>query len=102
MSPALFQVLLLVASIHLLQCGSIDLREVTFRRVATIQLVNEELRKKYRPVSDATIATVAYLAIIEVRIMNRFARDHIRYSCTSDCFCGSRSQKETLIVGKYI
>jgi hypothetical protein len=68
MSPALFQVLLLVASIHLLQCGSSDLSEVTVRRGETLRLINDDLRKKDHSVSDATIAAVAYMAIIEVRI----------------------------------
>lgn len=48
--------------------------------MASIQLINEELCKRDRPISDATIAAVAYLAIIEVRIMNQSARDLIRYS----------------------
>ena len=70
MSPALFQVLLFMALIHLVQCGSRDLSGVTVHRGETIRLINKELHNRDRPVSDATIAAVAYLAIIEVSIVN--------------------------------
>jgi hypothetical protein len=78
MSPALFQVLLLVALIHLVQCGSRDLNGVTVHRGQTIHLINEELHNRDRPVSDATIAAIAYLAIIEVSALSDL---FLLYSC---------------------
>jgi hypothetical protein len=71
-NPTLFHVTLLVASIHLVQCGKCDHSGVIVHRRETIRLINEELRNKDRPASDTPIAALANLAIIVVSIVNVF------------------------------